>query len=52
MRTIIKIRNAIYLFFLPYSKSSLGDQYFKTKLNCRIRLQFKKNMDIQGVVAK
>ena len=52
MRTIIKIHNTVYLLLLPYSRLSLGDQYFKTKLNCRIRLQFKKNMDIQGVVAK
>ena len=52
MRTIIKIHNTIYLFLLPYLRLPLENQNFKTKLNCRIGLQFKMNMDIHRVVAK
>ena len=52
MRTIIKIDITIYLFLLLYVRLSLEDQYFKTKVTCRIRLQFKMNMDIHRVVAK
>ena len=52
MRIIIKIHNTIYLFLLSYLTLSLEDQSFKAKLNCRIGLQFKKNMDIHTVIVK
>ena len=41
----------IYLLLLSYLRLSIEDQYFKSKINCRIGQQFKMKIDIHRVIA-